>query len=293
MPDAYVHIRTARAALQKSGCSLRCKAAYEMGANGPDPLFSYQILSSHRTPDLYALAERLHSEKAGAFLMALATLARGEIQRSFAAGFILHNTLDCLAHPYVSFLCDNENGIYHIPNGHCFYESALDCAAYREDTGNHSAVLPLNEACPVLSPAELGEITALLQRAIYAVFGEDVPFLAISDSYRWFYWVHRGFRSRYGVKKLLARLLDAALRQPGFASSHMQPAKMKPNVPEAWCNPFTGEARTGGMPAILAQAEQTGCERLRALCAYWKGEITKEALAQALGNASYDTGLPC
>ena len=293
MPDAYLHIRTARAALKQSGCSLRCLAAYEMGANGPDPLFSYQILSRHRDPDLYALAERLHSERAGAFLMALATLARGDIQRSFAAGFIMHNTLDSLAHPYVAFLCESEDGIYHIPNGHCFYESALDCVTYRQDTGDRHAVLPLSEACPVLSPAELGETTALLQRAIFAVFGEDIPFLEISDSYRWFHWVHRSFRSRYGFKKLIARLLDAALHKPGFALSHMQPCKMKPDVPDTWRDPYTGELHIGGMAAIVEQAEHKGSEQLRALCGYWKREVSREDLAQVLGNASYNTGLPC
>lgn len=293
MPDAYVHIRTARAALLQSGCTLRCTPAYEMGANGPDPLFSYQVLSSRPSPDLYALAERLHSEKAGEFLMALATLARGDIQRSFAAGFVLHNTLDSLAHPYVSFLCDAENGIYHIPNGHCFYEAALDCALYREDVGNPRAVLPVSEACPALAPAELGEVTALLQRAVFAVFGEDMPFLALSDSYRWFYWVHRSFRSRYGAKKLLARLLDAVLRKPGFAQSHMQPCKLKPGLPSEWTDPFTGNTHTGGMEAILVQAEQAGSERLRALSGYWKGEISRDTLASALGSASYNTGLPC
>ncbi|MEG1932156.1 MAG: hypothetical protein RR075_03495, partial [Pygmaiobacter sp.] len=174
MPDAYVHIRTARAALTASGQTLPCTAAYEMGANGPDPLFSYEILLKQPVPDLAALAGRIHREKAGAFLSALVRNAKGSVQRSFAAGFVLHNTLDSLAHPYIAALTA-EGACYAIPNGHCAYEAALDCAYYRTDTQNQHALPQLFDICPKLSPAELGSICALLRTALLDVFGAEVP----------------------------------------------------------------------------------------------------------------------
>ena len=48
MPEAYTHIRIARAALAQSGEHAPSTAAYEMGANGPDPLFAYRVLSAKR-----------------------------------------------------------------------------------------------------------------------------------------------------------------------------------------------------------------------------------------------------
>ena len=39
MPEAYTHIRTARRTLAQSGAPAPDTAAYEMGANGPAPLF--------------------------------------------------------------------------------------------------------------------------------------------------------------------------------------------------------------------------------------------------------------
>ena len=62
MPEAYTHIRIARAALAQSGEHAPSTAAYEMGANGPDPLFAYHVLqSAKKCPyDLAALGERMH-----------------------------------------------------------------------------------------------------------------------------------------------------------------------------------------------------------------------------------------
>ena len=46
MPEAYTHIRTARRTLAQSGAPAPDTPAYEMGANGPDPLFAYHVLQS-------------------------------------------------------------------------------------------------------------------------------------------------------------------------------------------------------------------------------------------------------
>ena len=60
MPEAYTHIRIARAALAQSGEHAPSTAAYEMGANGPDPLFAYRVLSAKRPWPLPELGGRIY-----------------------------------------------------------------------------------------------------------------------------------------------------------------------------------------------------------------------------------------
>ena len=48
MPDAYLHIRTARKTLDLSGCYLPNMAAFEMGSNGPDIFYAYKSIYKNK-----------------------------------------------------------------------------------------------------------------------------------------------------------------------------------------------------------------------------------------------------
>lgn len=290
MPDAYAHIRTARHALALSGTDIPSDVAFRAGANGPDPFFVYRFWDGSPAVDLAAFAQRMHAERAGPFLAALARLAATPAQQSYAAGFALHNALDSLAHPYVAFLTA-EGGPYDIPQGHCYYEAALDTALWRQDGGR--GLPPLDLVAPPLITAELGEVAALLVRAVGEVYGEELPFPALVDAFSHFRLARWFFRSRFGVKKLAARGVDAALGKPHYALSHTQPRKLLPGVPEDWTDPFTGEEKQGGVAALLAAAEERGAGYLAALRRYWDGGLPLDSLARLLGSASYETGLPC
>lgn len=290
MPDAYAHLRTARHAMVLSGYTLPSQNAFLAGANGPDPFFSYRFWESKPTVDLPALAQRLHTERAGEFLLAMARRALSPAQRSYAAGFVMHNTLDSLVHPYVAFLTQ-KGAVYDRPCGHGYCESALDTALWHLDFGG--GIAPLREVCPPLITGELGEVAALLRETVDEVFGIQLPFVAICDSFSHFSLVRWFFRSRFGFKKLIARGIDAVLRKPGFASSHMQPRRPAKGIPNQWINPYTGTLLRGGFSSLLAAAEKTGAARIRALCLYWDGALTEDELKKVLGSASYDTGLPC
>ena len=290
MPDAYTHLRTARHAAALAGIEPPVLPAFLAGANGPDPLFVYRFWDPHPTVDLPALGQRMHREKAGAFLAALSRLAQTPAQRSYAAGFVMHNTLDSLAHPYVA-LITQKGGVYDIPQGHSYFESALDTALWRLDFGHG---LPSSrQSAPVLSGPDLAQVASLLQNAIAEVYGEQIPFLALLDCFSHFSLARWFFRSPLGGKKLIAHAIDLALHRKRFSHSHMLPGRLRRGLPEEWTDPYTGRLHQGGIRRILAQAEQTGADRLQALHRYWSGELGPDALSGALGNASYDTGLPC
>ena len=138
MPEAYTHIRIARAALAQSGEHAPSTAAYEMGANGPDPLFAYRVLSAKRPWPLPELGGRMHDEQCGRFLRTMIFAASTPAQRSYALGFLAHYAADSVMHPYVAFQCGPQ-GQFNIPEGHGFCEVAMDSMFHEQDCGSSIA----------------------------------------------------------------------------------------------------------------------------------------------------------
>ena len=102
MPEAYTHIRIARMAqelLKDSIGPVENLSAYEMGANGPDPLFAHRAWSKRRP--LEALAQKMHTEHCGRFLRAMIFRAYTPAQRDYTMGFLTHYAADTQLHPYV------------------------------------------------------------------------------------------------------------------------------------------------------------------------------------------------
>lgn len=291
MPEGYTHIRTGEKALRRAGLTVADRAAFAAGANGPDPFFCYKIWVKGRTPDLPGLGSRMHKEHTGAFLNALVTLAKTPAQQAYSLGFLTHYATDQLVHPYVFFLTDPEDGPYHIPAGHGFYEIGLDSQLYEEDHGTD--LVPADATAPPLSPQALHEIALLLREALSISFGEDIPLQALEDTFRHTRFLRKFFVSRFGFKRGLAKFLEKAMfHDPGFILSHMQPAKFPQGLPPRWKNLFTGETVEGGVRELLEKAKELGAEYLQTADAYWAGLIPAETVANTLGSQSYETGLP-
>ena len=200
MPEAYTHIRIARAALAQSGEHAPSTAAYEMGANGPDPLFAYRVLSAKRPWPLPELGGRMHDEQCGRFLRTMIFAASTPAQRSYALGFLAHYAADSVMHPYVAFQCGPQ-GQFNIPEGHGFCEVAMDSMFHEQDCG--SPAVPAGTAAPGLPPQELAEVTQMLHDAVAQVYRMDIPHEALADSFHDFHALHRLFLSPYGGKRAL------------------------------------------------------------------------------------------
>lgn len=290
MPEAYTHIRIARAARAQSGVGAANAAAYEMGANGPDPLFAYRILSMRRTYPLPQLGHRMHAEQCGRFLRAMIFSAVTPAQRSYVLGFLAHYAGDSVLHPYIAFQT-GEGGQFHTPHGHGFCEVAMDTMFYEQDCGKKA--VPASVAAPTLAPQELAEVVQLLRDAILRVYAADVPHEALADAFHDFCAVHRFFCSPHGGKRALAWLAErAVLRSPGYALSHMTPAPYpKDGFAARWENPFTHLKKEDGPQGLCEEAAWLAAGYLKAAAAYWEGRSIREALAVAIGDRSYVTGL--
>lgn len=290
MPEAYTHIRIARAAQQWSAQPVPRPNAYEMGAQGPDPLFAYKVLSRHKPCDLAALGDRMHEEQCGAFLRSLVFRAFTPAQRSYALGFLAHYAADATIHPYVAALT-SPGGVFDRPCGHGFCEVALDSYFHQKDQG--SPAVPADEAAPGLYTADLAEVTELLHACLLEVYGAEIPREALADAFHDFRWLHGLFCSPRGGKKVLVGLAETlVLHRPGWGRSHMTPAAPpKEGFPDRWHDPYAHRDMTEGPDQLADRAAHLAAEYLREANGYWQGLGSKERLAKKLGDRSYTTGL--
>ena len=288
MPEAYTHIRTARAAAAATGVLVPSKAAFEMGANGPDPLFAYRPLTKITAQPIKELGSRMHKEHCGAFLTALVMHAKTDAQKSYAMGFLSHNALDALMHPYIAFLTQ-KGQCYQRAHGHGFFETALDSQLYKKDYNTRS--VEMKDSAPIFITAELAEVCELMQRCIREVFAQEVSVEALADSYHSFHALHRFFAGRTRLRRAVGALAEVLVFSPGLVRSHMTPAIMEKHLPRAWTNPYTGETFENEVTDLLQPATEISGAFLKSAEAYWQGRISAVKLARIIGDHSYDTGL--
>ena len=294
MPEAYTHIRIARSAreeLKSAGVEPAVTAAYEMGANGPDPLFAYRILSRRKPYPLAKLGSRMHDERCGRFLRALVFRAYTDAQRSYALGFLAHYAADTAMHPYVASQTQKGEA-FAMREGHGFCEVAMDTYFHEKD-GLGPAVQG-EDAAPALVAGDLADVTALLHAAILEAYDEDVPVEYLADAFHDFRWLHgkifvaSGFKR--GVVWLAERLL---LHRPGYGLSHMTPARQpKEGLAQAWTDPYTGQEHCEGPDELCRKSAAEAARLMKMAAAYWQGLVGKDQVAEAIGDRSYSTGLP-
>ena len=95
---------------------------------------------------------------------------------------------------------------------------------------------------------------------------------------------------RYFAGLLHAQVL--VLHKPGYGLSHMTPARRPADgFAEHWENPYTHAQMDAGPEALCGESARLAAGYLKAAAAYWEGRSTKEALAAAVGDRSYSTGL--
>lgn len=291
MPEAYTHLRIARAALASEDANAVASSAFLMGANGPDPLFADSVLHKNKEQPLAPIGTRMHNEQCGAFLVELLSQAKTTVQRDYTRGFLTHYAADAVFHPYVAAQ-SGKGGAFDKPEGHGYCEAALDTYFCAMDTGHGS--VRVDEASPKLSAPELAEIAALLRRAIAAVYDETLSVTDLCNSFHSFRAAHRFFCSPAGGKRFVAMLAENILfHRQGYLRNHMTPAPIpRGGFANEWANPYTGAQMDGGPNVLSMQAVQQATAYLRAAACFWAGSANEKNILKCLGNNSYATGLP-
>lgn len=296
MPSGYLHQLCAEEACAQSGVTPASMEAMVLGAQGPDPLFTLGIFPLGRSSKPGPLGHLLHQRRTGAFLCALCRRARegGGVARAYALGFLTHYALDSTVHPYVYAHSYREDGSYS-STMHVGLEKQWDGQFYRKrHASGTSVVMPgVTE-----TKADWPQIAQVWQRAMQDVFPEenvteDTMMQALLSTEK----ANRLTHSPSGIKYGLAWAGERLIGKPGLATSQMtprfpqrQPLLNENNAP--WRSPFAPEQeRTESVPVLLEAAARRAAGLLKAAAAYFDGDLSAEALAEAIGNDGYDTGM--
>jgi len=292
MADNYTHQYNARNAMKIAGYTPRNTDSFIMGANGPDPLFCYQMYNPFRRYHLSKLGTLMHNEKTGLFLQNLFRNAATDAQKDYCLGFLCHYSLDSTIHPYVNYVTQAYGSPFAVPSGHGYFESALDSMLCEKSTGHPAA--DVDSYCPPMEKMYLDQIVTLFKKAVDATYPDyrDVPRREYMQAFKDFRFIKRFFCSPSRSHFPLAYIIEKALGfSEGYVMSHMQPCTREiPHIP-FWHNTAAGLFSVETLDDILLRADYLSAEYIGIGLEYFKGIYSSADLLEDIGNKSYETGV--
>ena len=223
MPAAithYLHAERVMAVLEDATPHRRYdRDAFLWGAQGADVFACHRLLPWQKGESLAECGTRLHEKDPKELSLALhgywKSALHKKIPASYAAGFLCHDTMDRICHPYVAFLegvlAPQRPGVAR-GTLHNEAESALDVIMMRREKGELACDFDLRDALPKNRDVQEG-IVQLYAAVIPALLGvavrEDQLEQVLQDARRCFGLMN----NRSGLKKKLLQAVEK--RQPG------------------------------------------------------------------------------
>lgn len=290
MPDSFAHVTIANQALLRSGQLVANHPCFTAGANGPDPLYFWQFGRKRKNPDLPAIARRIHREKTGQFLNALLYLSLTPEQQSYTMGFLTHYSTDCTLNPFISGMGDK--GMFKGKKGRRAFETSIDSELFFRQYRQRA--VPMFISTPQLIAEDMSQVATLLHDAIWAVYKEDIPVVALSDCFHEYAGLRKKITSpsklNRGITRLLAPLQYG--KQADDLVGRMQPGKPLLSLPQEWKNPYSTEDMHLTFDEVVALAESTGAALIVAAMGFWLGGINDDEISSIIGDNNYYTGRP-
>jgi hypothetical protein len=301
MPGFLSHYIAGQAALAGVRPEIREKInsdvrLYNLGTQGPDIFFYYFPARG--------LAQEMHLSGLGLFLAYMARLAKeNERERdtifAYTAGFLMHYTLDCHAHPYVYARAYNKNAP-KLKNSadHRKFETAIDVALLKLVSGEKPAGLNQWELINAAKDGLSVSATALSQ-GIFEIYGKKISDKKARRALKFTISATRLLQSKNGRRKRFMEIIEnISIREPLYSSMvHMQEILGDNDYlnikKSSWTPPWSAEAHNASFVDKYNAAVEEGIQMLNAMYDFVYGDLQPLILAEKLGNRSLKTGLPC
>ncbi len=302
MPAAYIHEQISRKALsnfKKLPFFMENNIdAFELGAQGPDPLFYHGVLNifeKDKRPNL--LGEEIHKKKVRRFFRALLTHVQKQQGASFAwlLGFVCHYATDSTIHPYVYFTTNNEDGMSNTTR-HLVLESQFDTWYYRylKNKG-----IPRQAGClQRLAKEQKHDVSCVLYLAANDVFPEfrltyRQAFNAIGDMDK----VIGLLYSTRKIKHNIFTFLENIVRRPQILTRHAA-AQMLPDYDfintdkSGWKNPWDDTLEYNySFLELFDLAVELSVKYMQVATAFFTKKATLKETLEVLGDNDYNSGL--
>lgn len=294
MPNVIAHILSARRALESNsalrGLVAEDIGAFYLGAQGPDPLFYYNLKLGHFRSDAVPEARRLHREETGrTFATLLQNAGDDPVLRSYVAGWITHYTLDSVAHPYIYWMSGCSQSKLRKPRYsfyHQRFEADLDMALWEgQSMPRDWAWIDISDEKKRSIARLLSTVCALDESQLYAVLCHFVR------TRRRLYDVKgRKYRGLLLVEQVLGMtdMISAGFYQRDTVDYTLN---LEHN---AWSYPWKPTVqRKESYFDLMDITHERNMLLLTAYADYCEGDCTAKQLRSLYGNRSYYTGLSC
>jgi len=271
-----------------------------IGAQGPD--YFYYVLGSNK-PQAQRLGHLIHHEQINHFLVNLLKSAKAHdsvAMLHYLYGFLSHHALDISIHPYIFHYSgvyqENDPKTHHWAGLHLQFERKVDIAFIQNERNIkphkhklHQTTLPLKSLPDAVQTA--------ISEAVDAAFNIPDAGPLFNQGYQTMRKVGRLLV--YDPLKIKRNLLGWVESYKKPKSTYFQDLSHAQNIQDfdylnlkktPWKHPVTGEAMTSSVPEMFELALKRSQAFIQAAQEAFD-QNDPEILAQALPDASYDTGL--
>lgn len=303
MPAAYIHEQIVKKAIKRfktlpSGFGDN-QDVLEIGAQGPDILFFYNILNvfnKNHIPN--KLGVQMHHERIGLFLHHLLLKTKETMGSSYAylMGFVAHYATDCTIHPFVYAMSNNEDGSEN-ETKHLVLETQFD-TWYHQNSGNKG--IPRQVSCiKRLTNMQKNDIANVLSDACQKVFPEAGlkpvhVYKTISDMNKVVSTLYSPHKVKYHIFKLIEKIVghkDIINRHT--VAQTLPSYDFLNNKKKSWKNPWDDKnVYTYSFIELFDMAVELSYKYMTTVVDYLENRLTIDEAMHVLGGNSFSSGLP-
>ncbi|MBU5440884.1 zinc dependent phospholipase C family protein [Paenibacillus sp. MSJ-34] len=306
MPNIWTHLIFGQEVLQAEGYlpygdEPELKRVFNMGCQGPDFLFYHHFWPWKKDKTMNLLGSAMHSLHCGGVLLdmieAVSERAEDDPARIYILGFALHHVLDRNMHPYVFYRSGFKKW------SHQRFEIWMDTLIVKRKLGLETWRTPVWKEIDTGGrfPDGIVDLFQTVAERYYPDIAARIKRDAWDDANRDMIRAQRLFHDPSGFK----RIATFGRISPLVYKRRNKPLDILNESRTEWRDPTGADASyTTSVWDQWTAAREDAAEIVRAVAAYWaaaraEGAASsaaaqaKERVARAVGNRSYETGMPC
>ncbi|OPX42888.1 hypothetical protein CLHUN_32120 [Ruminiclostridium hungatei] len=299
--------------IENSGCReliQRHQNVFNLGVQGPDILFYYEVWPWSKKSIEPNIGRTMHSSKVNMVFRALVDYIlrqKGHVRdilSVYLMGFVSHNCMDGLGHPYIFYRsgfntpeANNENLFVYY---HRKFEVTIDVLLCKRFLDKQVHQINCAELLEV-NKVELGLIGEMYESAVNSVFNANIHKKKVKRAVKEMLLVEKLLRDPCGVKKKVLEFIDRLIYRFPLYSSLIYPLQVTDGLDylnisgSEWCMPFDSTIKsTKSFMDLFNEA----CKKTQVFCDLLYSGIFLDSSGlprtlELLGNNSYTTGIDC
>lgn len=305
MPSVLAHCLCGDEAINKCSSEAikkiieRNEDIFHLGCQGPDPFMFYHYLphqSKKRTKLVRSSSRLIHKNKVNDFFASMLKYAKRKKDEQllvYVAGFLAHNALDSIAHPYINY---QTSSIYkNNLRLHQIFENQIDLAMLKlkglepKDYRADKKIVKIKDSST--------KIAEMMVHCLKEVFNRELTINDVRDSFDDMAIIEKILTDTTNNKRKLFKLIEKLAKKPNVVVSMMLPSEYDEKMDamnyrqEVWydpCDLSLSSAET--FKDLFDKAANQTTNIYNLLESYIEDEIDEQPILKIVDNRNYDSG---